>query len=59
MTMWAFFGGLDEIAMQWVLSRKTDRFSLEEAASQVAEVFIRGMLLAPSQPSNNQTQEAP
>ena len=58
-TMWAFFGGLDEIAMQWVLSRKTDRFSLEEAASQVAEVFIRGMLLAPSQPSNNQTQEAP
>ena len=43
-TMWAFFGGLDEIAMQWVLSRRTDRFSLEAAAIQVANVFIRGML---------------
>lgn len=43
-TMWAFFGGLDEIAMQWVLSRRADRFSLEAAAIQVANVFIRGML---------------
>jgi len=41
--MWAFFGALDELAMQWVLSRKADRFSLEEAADQVADVFIRGM----------------
>lgn len=43
-TMWAFFGAMDEIAMQWVLSRKTDRFALETAASQVAEIFIRGLL---------------
>lgn len=43
-TMWAFFGAMDEIAMQWVLSRKADRFALETAASQVAEIFIRGML---------------
>jgi len=50
--MWGFFGGLDEIAMQWVLSRKTDRFALEEAAQQVAEVFIRGMLADP--PSNHE-----
>jgi len=42
--MWAFFGALDEIAMQWVLSRKADRFSLESAADQVAEIFIRGMI---------------
>ena len=44
--MWAFFGGLDELAMQWVLSRKTDRFSLEAAADQMAEIFITGMSLA-------------
>jgi TetR/AcrR family fatty acid metabolism transcriptional regulator len=41
--MWAFFGALDELAMQWILARKTERFTLEEAADQVAEVFIRGM----------------
>lgn len=51
--MWAFFGGLDEIAMQWVLSRRADRFSLDAAATQVADVFIQGMLVRP------QTQEAP
>ena len=43
--MWSFFGALDELAMQWVLSRKQDRFSLEAAANQVAETFIRGMLV--------------
>ncbi len=41
--MWSFFGALDELAMQWVLSRKNDRFSLESAADQVAGIFIRGM----------------
>jgi len=41
--MWSFFGALDELAMQWVLSRKQDRFPLEAAADQVADVFIRGM----------------
>jgi TetR/AcrR family fatty acid metabolism transcriptional regulator len=45
--MWAFFGALDELAMQWVLSRNTQRFNLEEAADQVAEVFIRGMSAHP------------
>jgi TetR/AcrR family fatty acid metabolism transcriptional regulator len=47
-TMWGFFGGLDEIAMQWVLSRKADRFSLENAARQMADVFIRGMMVDPT-----------
>ncbi len=42
--MWGFFGGLDEIAMQWVLARNQERIQLEEAADQVAEIFIRGML---------------
>lgn len=44
---WAFFGALDELSIQWVLSRKRDRFNLEKAASQVAEVTLRGMALAP------------
>ena len=48
--MWAFFGALDELAMQWVLSRKADRFSLETAADQVAEVFIRGLVARPGDP---------
>jgi TetR/AcrR family transcriptional regulator, fatty acid metabolism regulator protein len=52
--MWAFFGSLDELAMQWVLSRKAgdrpdarERFSLENAADQVADIFIRGLLAQP------------
>jgi len=39
---WAFFGSLDEIAMQWVLARNKQKFNLEDAAEQVAQVFIRG-----------------
>ncbi len=42
-SMWAFFGSIDELAMQWVLSKNSERFSLEQAAEQVAEVFIRGL----------------
>ncbi|MEM6926657.1 MAG: TetR/AcrR family transcriptional regulator [Myxococcota bacterium] len=41
--MWAFFGAMDELAMQWVLARKQDRFPLEVAAEQVADIFLRGM----------------
>ncbi len=41
---WAFFGALDELSMQWVLSRKRDRFNLDQAADQVVDVFLRGML---------------
>ncbi len=41
--MWGFFGALDELAMQWVLSKKNDRFSLEVAADQVADIFIKGL----------------
>jgi TetR/AcrR family fatty acid metabolism transcriptional regulator len=46
--MWSFFGALDELAMQWVLSRNPDRFSLEVAAGQVADTFIRGLSVHPS-----------
>jgi TetR/AcrR family fatty acid metabolism transcriptional regulator len=41
--MWGFFGGLDEIAMQWVLARDQRRIPLEQAADQVANIYIRGM----------------
>lgn len=51
--MWAFFGGLDEIAMQWVLARDPRRLPLEQAADQVADIFIRGMLADP-----NHTEES-
>ena len=42
---WAFFGAMDEIAMQWVLSR-SERLSLADAANQVADIFIRGLATA-------------
>lgn len=45
--MWAFFGAMDEIAMQWVLARR-HRFSLEAAADQVADTFLRGMAAVPA-----------
>lgn len=52
--MWSFFGALDELAMQWVLSRRSERFSLEEAADQVAGIFLRGLRPdgEPNQPSS-------
>jgi len=50
--MWAFFGAMDELAMQWVLARKQDRFPLEVAADQVADIFLRGMSIAQAAPSN-------
>ncbi len=40
---WAFFGALDELSIQWVLARKRDRFDLEHAATQVVEMFLRGI----------------
>jgi TetR/AcrR family fatty acid metabolism transcriptional regulator len=43
---WAFFGAMYELAIQWVLSRKRDRFDLETAAVQVVETFFRGVLTA-------------
>jgi TetR/AcrR family fatty acid metabolism transcriptional regulator len=46
--MWGFFGAMDEISMQWVLSRKREKFSLEATAEQVADVFIRGMAATPA-----------
>ncbi len=46
---WAFFGALDELSIQWVLSRNRDRFDLDAAAKQVVDTFFRGVLTAKSQ----------
>jgi TetR/AcrR family fatty acid metabolism transcriptional regulator len=40
---WAFFGALDELAMQWVLARGKARFNLDKAADTVADIFIKGI----------------
>jgi TetR/AcrR family fatty acid metabolism transcriptional regulator len=45
--MWAIFGSLDELAMQWVLAKKK-KFDLSFAAAQVAETFIRGIAAHPA-----------
>ena len=42
-TSWAFFGAMDELAMQWVLTRNQSRFPLKSTAEQVANIFIRGL----------------
>jgi len=39
----ALFGALDEMARYWVLSSKK-KHSIEEAARQISEVFIRGVM---------------
>jgi TetR/AcrR family fatty acid metabolism transcriptional regulator len=39
----AFFGALDEMARYFVLSTKR-KHSLDEAALQISEVFIRGVM---------------
>lgn len=52
---WALFGALDELGMQWVLSRKARRFAPAEVAVQVTDTFLRGLIREP-QPQT--TQEA-
>jgi len=38
----AFFGALDEIAMQWILTPNA-RYGLVESATQIADLFVRGL----------------
>ncbi len=38
----AFFGALDEIAMQWILTPGA-RYGLQESAQQIADVFVAGL----------------
>jgi TetR/AcrR family fatty acid metabolism transcriptional regulator len=46
---WAFFGAMDELSIQWVLTRNRDRFDLKAATVQVVDTFFRGVLTAQSQ----------
>lgn len=39
----AFFGALDEMGRYWVLS-KARRYSVEESARQISDIFIKGVL---------------
>jgi TetR/AcrR family fatty acid metabolism transcriptional regulator len=39
----AFFGALDEMGRYWVLSRSR-RYSVEESAKQISDIFIKGVL---------------
>ncbi len=56
--MWGFFGGLDELGIQWVLAREERRFSLQHAAEQLAEITIQGMRAEPSvHQIRNQSEE--
>jgi TetR/AcrR family transcriptional regulator, fatty acid metabolism regulator protein len=50
LTMWAIFGALDELSIQWVLARKREKFNLEAAADQVVDMFLYGMAVAPRKP---------
>jgi TetR/AcrR family fatty acid metabolism transcriptional regulator len=43
LAQWAFFGALDELSIQWVVSRKRKRFTLEQAAEQILEIFLCGI----------------
>ena len=54
---WAFFGALDELAMQWVLVKPERRFPIDAAARQVADTFLRG--LVQSDAPSPKPQEAP
>lgn len=45
---WAIFGALDELGMQWVLSRKARRFTVDQTARAVADTFLHGIVRVPS-----------
>ena len=40
----AFFGAMDEIAMQWILTPNA-RYGLRESATQIADLFVRGLVV--------------
>lgn len=40
---WSLFGALDELSVQWILSKKRERFPLEQIAQQIGSVFLSGL----------------
>ncbi len=59
LAQWAFFGALDEISIQWVLSRRRDRFNLDAAATLVVDMFLRGMQADAAPPPSPPTMAGP
>ncbi|MEC7984694.1 MAG: TetR/AcrR family transcriptional regulator [Myxococcota bacterium] len=41
---WSLFGTLDELSVQWILSKKRERFNLEQVVHQVSAVFLSGLV---------------
>ncbi len=58
LAQWAFFGALDEISIQWVLARRRERFNLDQAADQVVDIFLRGMV-PPTDPASPPVPSTP
>ena len=54
LSKWAFFGALDQLGMQWVLAKKEAAFSLETAARQVTDIFIRGLVKPADRPTQSE-----
>jgi len=42
---WSLFGALDELSVQWILSKKRERFPLEQVVHQVSSVFLSGLTI--------------
>ena len=52
----ALFGALDEMARYWVLSEKK-KHSIQEAAQQISDVFIRGVMTEEARKSFSWTEK--
>ena len=42
---WSLFGALDELSVQWILSKKRERFPFEQVAQQIGSVFLSGLTI--------------
>lgn len=51
------FGALDELALQWVLSKR--RYSLADVAGQVTDIFLHGIEVTPSSRGVAMASEVP
>lgn len=42
---WSLFGALDELSVQWILSKKRERFPFKQVAQQIGSVFLSGLTI--------------
>ena len=42
---WSLFGALDELSVQWILSKKRERFPFQQVAHQIGSVFLSGLTI--------------